>query len=425
MRQLAARPQHQRLGQRGQVVLGILAILGIGFGMAFYTFHGPTGSTVERDKITDAALVQARDALIGYAAGQKSGGSYRPGDLPCPDRNDNGQDDDGNCNTVVGQRIGRLPWKTLGLPDLRDSAGERLWYAVSNNFQDNSRNYPLNSDTLGEYTITGLTGPKVIAVVFSPGTALGTQDRSTTATALCTTTSTTIVRSRCAANYLDGINGSGTSTFTTALIPGTSNDKLMLITSDFLFAAVTSRVAKEILNALESYYVANGVYPRANPYADGTYSCNPAAYDGRLPLNIKTTCGDPPFKDWGALPTWYAQNQWQLLTHYGVSQACTNTSGWSPALCDIAGGDPWGFFGVGPPLTISGVTSYGRLVVLVSGPALGSEVHPCASAAQCLEDGANSDGNATYTKPSRLPTGNDRMAVSCGTWQVPACEPLQ
>jgi hypothetical protein len=29
------------------------------------------------------------------------------------------------------ERLGRLPWKTLGLPDLRDGDGERLWYAVS------------------------------------------------------------------------------------------------------------------------------------------------------------------------------------------------------------------------------------------------------------------------------------------------------
>jgi hypothetical protein len=29
------------------------------------------------------------------------------------------------------QRLGRLPWKTLGLPDVRDAFGERLWYAVS------------------------------------------------------------------------------------------------------------------------------------------------------------------------------------------------------------------------------------------------------------------------------------------------------
>ena len=30
---------------------------------------------------------------------------------------------------------GRLPWKTLGLPDLRDGHGERLWYAVSTQLQ--------------------------------------------------------------------------------------------------------------------------------------------------------------------------------------------------------------------------------------------------------------------------------------------------
>jgi hypothetical protein len=28
----------------------------------------------------------------------------------------------------ANQRMGRLPWKTLRLPDLRDGHGERLWY---------------------------------------------------------------------------------------------------------------------------------------------------------------------------------------------------------------------------------------------------------------------------------------------------------
>ena len=33
---------------------------------------------------------------------------------------------------------GRLPWKTLAIPDLRDGAGERLWYAVSVRFKRNN-----------------------------------------------------------------------------------------------------------------------------------------------------------------------------------------------------------------------------------------------------------------------------------------------
>ena len=54
-------------------------------------------------------------------------GASRLGDLPCPDR-----DDDGDADAVPGcdtaaLALGRLPWKTLGLPDLRDGDGERLW----------------------------------------------------------------------------------------------------------------------------------------------------------------------------------------------------------------------------------------------------------------------------------------------------------
>ena len=55
--------------------------------------------------------------------------------------------------------IGRLPWRTLGLPDLRDSSGERLWYAVSRQFARNPTcmpNCPLTSDTLGQLTVTGI-----------------------------------------------------------------------------------------------------------------------------------------------------------------------------------------------------------------------------------------------------------------------------
>ena len=44
------------------------------------------------------------------------------------------------CGSLAGnvgqdQRLGRLPWKTLGLPDLRDGYAERLWYAVSTRYK--------------------------------------------------------------------------------------------------------------------------------------------------------------------------------------------------------------------------------------------------------------------------------------------------
>ena len=62
-----------------------------------------------------------------------------PGYLPCPDPDDDGWAEStcGSLARHLGQaeRLGRLPWKTLGLPDLRDGRGERLWYAVSTRYK--------------------------------------------------------------------------------------------------------------------------------------------------------------------------------------------------------------------------------------------------------------------------------------------------
>ena len=62
-----------------------------------------------------------------------------PGYLPCPDLDDDGWAES-TCGSQNGdsgqaQRLGRLPWKTLGLADLRDGSGERLWYAVSSKYK--------------------------------------------------------------------------------------------------------------------------------------------------------------------------------------------------------------------------------------------------------------------------------------------------
>ena len=95
--------------------------------------------SAERDRLSDAALAQAREALVAYAADRPINASVGPGYLPCPDLDDDGWAEP-TCGSQSGdsgqqQRIGRLPWKTLGLPDLRDGYGERLWYAVSSKYK--------------------------------------------------------------------------------------------------------------------------------------------------------------------------------------------------------------------------------------------------------------------------------------------------
>jgi hypothetical protein len=95
--------------------------------------------TSRRDLASERALAQAREALIVYAAGRPINASVGPGYLPCPDLDNDGWAES-TCGSQSGdsgqaQRLGRLPWKTLGLPDLRDGHGERLWYAVSSKYK--------------------------------------------------------------------------------------------------------------------------------------------------------------------------------------------------------------------------------------------------------------------------------------------------
>ena len=154
----------------------------------------------DRDKVSLEALTQAKAGLIAYAVSvQPDTYAKRPGELPCPDL-DNDGDAEITCFQAE-QRIGRLPWRTLKLPDLRDGSGERLWYALSTTFQRKTFNQCptsggpacLNSDTRGTLTVRDSAGVVIfdasggggaIAVLLAPGpviTRIGKrepQDRS-------------------------------------------------------------------------------------------------------------------------------------------------------------------------------------------------------------------------------------------------------
>ena len=93
----------------------------------------------DRARLTETALAQAREALIAWAADHPVNASVGPGYLPCPDLDNDGWAEP-TCGSLSGdtgqeQRLGRFPWKTLGLPDVRDGYGERLWYAVSTKYK--------------------------------------------------------------------------------------------------------------------------------------------------------------------------------------------------------------------------------------------------------------------------------------------------
>src|SRR6478609_4375024 len=110
-------------------------MLALGLAAAFATGLTSQAARLARDRVSDRALAEAREALIAYATSRPIDAQVGPGYLPCPDTDDDGWAETtcGSLSGHLGQadRLGRLPWKTLGLPDLRDGSGERLWYAVS------------------------------------------------------------------------------------------------------------------------------------------------------------------------------------------------------------------------------------------------------------------------------------------------------
>ncbi|HET9663635.1 MAG TPA: hypothetical protein VFP00_05345 [Burkholderiales bacterium] len=385
------------LRQRGQVLVGVALIISIVIGAALYVFLGSDTRRFEDMHITATALAQARDALIGRAASDNN----RPGSLPCPDLMTNipgtNVPNDGIADLLVGNEcpsyIGRLPWRTLDLPDLRDASGERLWYALSRAFRDDNSAQPINTNTVGDLSIGGsVTASNLIAIVFAPGAVVGAQVRDA-------------ANANGAENYLEGGNQvPGTTNFTAAAPGATFNDQSLTIGSDTLFPVVETRVAREARSVLLAFYSANGYFPYANAYGDNTFQCTDSQYSGRIPRFFSNSCkSNPADPNWNGAtwPGWFFANSWHQVVYYAVATACATPT--SPA-CSAPG----------TLLTVGGVPAPNNnihAIVIMPGRAYTGQTRPCASAADCLEDPENMDGDADFAKSAISPTANDRLLV--------------
>jgi hypothetical protein len=123
---------------RGVALLIVLLLVAC-IGASFAALALGARVAAAREHATERSLAQAREALIAYAVGRPINAAVGPGYLPCPDLDGDGWAES-TCGSLDGatgqaQRLGLLPWKTLGLPELRDGAGERLWYAVSTKYK--------------------------------------------------------------------------------------------------------------------------------------------------------------------------------------------------------------------------------------------------------------------------------------------------
>lgn len=347
-------------GRRGFALIALLALAALisAFLIASALNLTSAGNSNEREDRSMSALRKAKAALIAYAANEqwqlyKTPGTYfQPGALPCPD-----QDDDGDADCIGStsfSMIGRVPFKTLGIDDLRDASGERLWYALSHDFRKmqcpSANCTTINSDTLGQLTVTGMApATQVVAIVFAPGTALDLraiggplQDR--------------IAGHNDPTKYLENVTLGDNIHFTfasTGLPTDTSNDRLLVITQADLMAAVepvvAARIERDVKPLLLDYFGKWGAYPFAMPFVAPPAA--QSAYQGAS----NQTMGLLPVTNDPAWLTWASASVTDIVGSgtgsYDVAiKSPPDTISPNPAICSISSPPP--------PLTVTCTVDY-------------------------------------------------------------------
>lgn len=418
--------------QRGFVALLMIVLIAVGvFGaMAAWVASEPPPS---KQAINQKVLIQAREALLAYVALSSNAANVLTlkTRLPCPDMDGDGAantaPDTSNCGVARQTALGLLPWKTLGLPPLRDADGECLWYAVSGDFKDATdptATTAVNADTDGVITVANEAGSslatKLVAVVFAPGMKLGSQVRTDPA-ALgadkpCATPSGGATAD--AANYLDSGKIDPTltpPTITFIQLTGTVdkqslvNDQLSWITAEDYAATATPRNAEALRKAFSAAVQASGSGGRL-PFAAATPGggCDPGRYSGFMP----TTCSYVDATTGGATTfafTLSAPDAWPQSAFYAVAPGCAfNAPG-----CDTTS----------PSASALTVTANGhaKAMLLMRGrrqsgcPSNDTSLTELDQWLPCLESQANRNALAnpmtpqarTIAAPDKWPTSND------------------
>jgi hypothetical protein len=321
-------------------------------------------------------LGQARTALFGYAL---RADSHLPGQLPCPDTDNDGLSD--NCAGAGPVATGYLPWLELGLADLRDASGERLWYVLAREFDGSQI---INSDSVsGSLSIDGIPG--YAAIVFAPGKPIMNQARPPAAQGNV-------------ARFLEADNADNDNLYVTQSA-GEFNDQLLDITAASLIQATERRVTAMLRRELQDYYSQHNYYP--NPAAQGGIDCDSSRNHGLIPLNISSGCSG--FADWGGsaeLPAWFSAQGWNNLVWYAVAPAC------HPATMGCSGS---GF------LTASGSTAPAdnkQAIVLAAGPRRGGQnPRPGNLITDLLDSTENTDGDDVFEHTPVGAASNDQLLV--------------
>ena len=323
---------------RGAVIWLVLLLLTVTAAAMAATQLAHVAAGARREATTERALARAREALLAHATDRAIGAVVGPGYLPCPDIDGDGWAEP-ICGSLEGdrgnaERLGLLPWKTLGLDDLRDGHGARLWYAVATKYKGllncaasaacvdmspaSLRGTISVRDAGGAVTHDGTLAdsrrPGAAAVVIAPGPPIARQHPEPRAQqrAACA--------GRCdARDYLDAApaerGGEDNADFIDRLDAGRAanangfirgpvhdargvvrvNDRVLAIGEGELQQRLMRRVALEVAHCLRFYASRPenaGRYPAPSP------ACGPGGSNaGRVP--------DTPFTSAGTLPRWW------------------------------------------------------------------------------------------------------------------------
>lgn len=244
---------------QGAALVVLMALLTLGV-LYFLTVQlEALGGYEKESRAASDSLAQAREALLAYAATYRDDHSGEVfGYLPCPDTSGDGSADTAlttvECGSSGHASIGLLPYRTLRLPDLRDSAGVCLWYAVSGNFKAAvTKATPMNWDTQGQFTVLDSGGATLVtpedaqggaaAVIFATGLPLAGQSRGGTGVGPCRIDPTQV------AAFLDGAYSFASSS-TISVTQGpvkdvyggiTNNDRLAWVSPKEIFDRIVKR----------------------------------------------------------------------------------------------------------------------------------------------------------------------------------------
>jgi len=274
--------RHNR--QKGVIVLAIMLMLLAGSSYMLVKKFNANAIKARADVKTQQAMKTAKQALISYAVTYPDNVNpdEGPGYLLCPDINNDGVAGS-SCSDAGNTTTGRLPFKTLELEEIRDGSGTRLWYAISENYRNNPKQVPLNSDTAGQLTVLQESGgacispgciQDVVAVIIAPGEPLsGQDDRGGVAENI--------------SDYLEAENANFEPFF--AQSGGADfNDRITIITRDEVMAAVEKRILGDVSKTFVNYQDIYNAFPWLSPYSapeTSEFHGETSVYAGHIPFH--------------------------------------------------------------------------------------------------------------------------------------------